>query len=694
MKITPAERQGRARAVIERLAPQVDGGKFPAKREVGDLVFVEADVFADGHDELVCDVLWRRAGDSACEVAPMEPLVEDRWQGAFPVESQGLYHYSVRANIDSYGTWARDAWVKFSAGQDLTVELLVGAQLLAEAARRAKGSDRKRLDATGRELKEAADAEASLRGETLRAQWSSALGSAHDPELMAAARRHPDPAPEVLSDELPLVADRPKARFSSWYELFPRSWSLVPGRHGTLSDVKERLDYISDLGFDVLYLPPIHPIGRTNRKGRDGSRVAGPDDPGSPWAIGAAEGGHTAVHPQLGDIEDLVSLVADAKRRGIEVALDLAFQCSADHPWVKEHPEWFSWLPDGTVRYAENPPKRYEDIYPIHFGTSDWRALWAELLEVVLFWVSKGIRIFRVDNPHTKPQRFWDWLIAEVHSEDPDVIFLAEAFTRPKIMQRLAKGGFTQSYTYFAWRNTKWELEEYLTELHSTEVADFFRPNFWPNTPDILTEVLQQGGRPSFMARLVLAATSAASYGIYGPVFELCENKPRTTGSEEYLHSEKYEIRHFDLNAPTSLAGFVARVNEIRRQCPVLQHDRNLALCPVDNDQMIAYVRTPPARLASAAPERARPVVVVVNLDARYRQSGWVELDFSALGIDPPSSFLAHDLLTGARYQWQGPRNFVILDPSVVPAHILSLEVGDEAEETWGAEAHRIEAPA
>jgi starch synthase (maltosyl-transferring) len=667
--------------VIERVAPQVDGGRFPAKREVGDLVTVEADVYADGHDELVCDVLWREDTDSSWRAEPMEPLGNDRWRGVFPVERQGVYRYSVRANIDAYGTWVRDAWVKLGAGQDLTVELLVGAQLLGEAARRAEGDERGRLDAIARGLREASETEASPRVESPRAGWSSALGSARHPELLALMKRYPDRGPEAVSGELQIVVDRPKARFSSWYELFPRSWSAVPGRPGTLSDVRARLDYVSGLGFDVLYLPPIHPIGRTNRKGRDGARVAAPQDPGSPWAVGAPEGGHTAVHPELGTIEDLESLVVEADRLGMEIALDLAFQCSADHPWVKEHPEWFSWLPDGTVRYAENPPKRYEDIYPIHFGTSDWRALWAELLEVVLFWVSKGIRIFRVDNPHTKPLRFWGWLIEEVHAEHPDVIFLAEAFTRPQVMHRLAKGGFTQSYTYFAWRNTKWELEEYLAELHSSEVAEFFRPNFWPNTPDILTEALQLGGRPAFMSRLVLAATSAASYGIYGPVFELCENRPRTTGSEEYLHSEKYEIRHFDLDAPTSLAGFVTRVNQIRRESPVLQHDRNLVLCPVDNDQMIAYVRTRPARVASALPERTRPVVVVVNLDPRLRQSGWVELDLQSLGIDPATPFEVHDMLTGARYQWQGPRNFVILDPAVVPAHILSLEGADETEE-------------
>ncbi len=678
-RTAPSDPEGRARPIIEHVAPQVDGGAYPVKREAGDLVVVEADVFADGHDALACETLWRHETESRWKSVHMEPLVNDRWTASFVVERQGRYDFCVSATVDTYGTWLRDALIKQHAGQDLTVELLVGAEILAATALRARGEDRNRLGDLARSLQDA-----SGSGSGSPSELGRALEAVSAPGAVALARRYPDPAPLATSSELPIMVSRREARFSSWYELFPRSASPDPGRHGTLSDVRHRLDYVSRLGFDVLYLPPIHPIGRTNRKGRDGSREAGPDDPGSPWAIGSPEGGHTAVHPELGTIEDVIDLVADARSRGIEVALDIAFQCSPDHPWVKEHPEWFRWLPDGTVRYAENPPKRYEDIYPIHFSTSDWEALWRELLEVVLFWVDKGITIFRVDNPHTKPLRFWDWLIAQVKSSHPDVLFLSEAFTRPKVMHRLAKGGFDQSYTYFAWRNTKPEIEEYLTELHTTEVADFFRPNFWPNTPDILTETLQHDGRPAFMSRLVLAATSVASYGIYGPVFELCENEPRTTGSEEYLHSEKYEIRHFDLDAPGTLAGFVARVNQIRRENQVLQYDRNFELCAVDNDALVAYARTFPL-IDGRARKRAqpthsaggaidtRPIVVVVNLDPEYRQSGWLEIDLEALGMDPVAPFDVHDLLTGARYTWQGSGNFVVLDPSVVPAHILRL---------------------
>jgi starch synthase (maltosyl-transferring) len=732
MKAAPSVVQGRARPVIEKVTPQVDGGRFPAKREVGDLVAVEADVFVHGHDELACDVLWRSQSESVWQVLPMEPLVNDRWRASFPLDLEGRYLFCVRATIDFFGTWLRDARIKAAAGQDVTVELLVGAEILDRTAARAEGDDRRHLESLAAQLRGASEDSApgpgasgagacgtggsgaaaagpgaSGRGSVAVApgagfadsdegevrallEVSSALDAVGSVDVTSLVRRHPDPDPGVTSDALNVVAERTKARFSTWYELFPRSTSPNPGLHGTLADTKARLQYVSRLGFDVLYLPPIHPIGRTNRKGRDGAREAGPDDPGSPWAIGSPEGGHTSVHPQLGTLEDLVDLVQEAGQLGIEVALDLAYQCSPDHPWVKEHPEWFRWLPDGTVRYAENPPKRYEDIYPIDFDTRDWRALWDELLEVVLFWVRRGIRIFRVDNPHTKPLRLWEWLIAQVQDEHPDVLFLAEAFTRPKVMQRLAKAGFTQSYTYFAWRNTKWELEEYLTELHSTVVADFFRPNFWPNTPDILTDTLQHGGRAAFMARLVLAATSAASYGIYGPVFELCEHEPRTEGSEEYLHSEKYEIRHFDLETPGSLAGFVARVNEIRRENRVLQHDRNLTVCRIESDQMVAYARTRPAlarRSKAVEPSPTveldtRPIVVAVNLDDRNRQSGWLEIDLDALGIDPSRSFEAQDLLTGARYTWKGPRNFVILDPAVVPAHILRLGPAADSQAT------------
>ncbi len=646
-----------ARVVVENVRPQVDGGRFPVKREVGDVVEVEADIFADGHDELACDLRWRPEVGATWSQLPMVPMGNDLWRGVFELPSPGAYRFCIRAAVDPYATWLRDGLVKAAAGQDVSVELLVGAELLDAAAGRAGKS--RAGDRAG--LEEAAE---ELRAAAAGGDGVEALTRAGTVERRELARRHVDAEQVLTTASCPVVADRARARFGAWYEMFPRSAAGVPGRHGTLADVGERLDYEAAMGFDVLYLPPIHPIGRTNRKGPDGATSASEGDPGSPWAIGAEEGGHTAVHPQLGTLEDFDRLLADAAGRGIEVALDLAFQCSPDHPWVKEHPEWFRRLPDGTIRPAENPPKRYEDIYPIDFDTADWRALWSELLGVVRFWVARGVRIFRVDNPHTKPLGFWEWLIAQVRAEQPDVLFLSEAFTRPALMHRLAKIGFSQSYTYFAWRNSKWELEQYALELHQGQAADFFRPNLWPNTPDILTEALQRGGRATFVSRLVLAATMAASYGIYGPAFELQEHDPRHPGSEEYLHSEKYEVRHWDLGARHSLADLVAKVNAVRRANPALQHDRNLRLCTLDNDALVAYVRR----------WGTNRIVVVVNLDPHYRHSGWLELDTEHLRLGPDDPYVAHDLLTGSRYRWQGRRNFVMLDPAVLPAHVFRIE--------------------
>jgi starch synthase (maltosyl-transferring) len=419
------------------------------------------------------------------------------------------------------------------------------------------------------------------------------------------------------------------------------------------------------MGFDVLYLPPIHPIGKTNRKGPNNTPEAGPDDPGSPWAIGAMEGGHKAVHPDLGTLKDFQRLLKKAKKAGIELAMDLAFQCTPDHPYVKDHPEWFRHRPDGSIQYAENPPKRYEDIFPLDFEGENWRELWEELKSVVEFWIKQGVRIFRVDNPHTKPFSFWEWLIAETKAKNPDVLFLAEAFTRPKVMYRLAKLGFTQSYTYFAWRNIQWEIREYFTELTQTEVRDFFRPNLWPNTPDILTEYLQIGGRPAFMVRVVLAATLGANYGIYGPALELCVNQALHPGSEEYLDSEKYEIRTWDIQHADTLKEFITRLNRIRRENPALQHDKNLLFHKQDNDQLICY--------SKHADDFSNIVLVVVNLDPHHRHSGWIEIPLEDLGLVSKEPYQVHDLLSDARYLWNGPRNYVELDPKICPAHVLRI---------------------
>lgn len=645
--------KARKRVVIEGVKPEIDGGRFPIKRTVGDRLRVEADIVTDGHDVIAAQLLYRREQDADWQAASMQPLVNDRWQGEFQVQELGRYRYALQAWVDRFPTWQRDLKKRVDAGQDVAVELLVGAGFIEEVQGRAP-------KAAARKLGEWAKI---LRGE---GALGEKLEAAHHPELTRLLGRYPDKRFITLYDKnLTIVVDPVKARYGTWYEMFPRSCSGVPGLHGTFKDCEARLPYIAGMGFDVLYLPPIHPIGRTNRKGKNNQPVAEPEDVGSPWAIGAAEGGHQAVNPQLGTLEDFRHFVERAREVNLEVALDLAFQGSPDHPYVREHPNWFRWRPDNTVQYAENPPKKYEDIYPFDFETEDWQELWEEFKGIVLFWIEQGVRIFRVDNPHTKPFRFWEWLISDIKRDYPEVFFLAEAFTRPKAMYRLAKLGFSQSYNYFAWRNTKWELTQYLTELTRTEVREYFRPNLWPNTPDILTEYLQFGGRPAFMLRLVLAATLGASYGIYGPCFELCESQPREPGSEEYLNSEKFELKHWDIQGPDSLKDFIARVNRIRRENAALQCDWNLHFYPIDSEQLICY--------AKFSEDGANIILMVVNLDPHHTQGGWLDLPLGELGLDPGQPYQVHDLLGEARFLWHGPRNYVELDPKVAPAYIFRL---------------------
>ena len=647
---------GRIRTVIEAVSPEIDGGRFAAKRIAGDLVAVEADIFGDGHDSVRAVLLYRKEGATAWRETAMKPLGNDRWRGEFPVTEIGLYEYTIEAWVDRFRTWHSDLEKRIRAAQQIGIELLAGAELIDEAAERCPvEAEREELRSAAGELRAMVE-----RGETRPARAPLSA------EIVSLAGRYPDRRFAVRYDKvLPLVVDRRKARFSTWYEMFPRSCSNEPGRHGTFADCEARLPYVAAMNFDVLYLPPIHPIGRTFRKGKNNSLEAGPDDPGSPWAIGSEEGGHKAIHPQLGTLEDFRRLGAKARGCGLEIALDLAFQCTPDHPYVREHPEWFRHRPDGTIQYAENPPKKYQDIYPIDFETSRWRELWDELKSVVRFWIDQEVYIFRVDNPHTKAFPFWQELIAEIKRDHPEVLFLSEAFTRPKVRYRLAKLGFSQSYTYFAWRNTKSELTGYLTELMHGGIREYFRPNLWPNTPDILTEYLQHGGRPAFMARLVLAATLGASYGIYGPAFELCENTPREPGSEEYLNSEKYEIRHWDLNRPDSLNEFIARVNQIRKENPALQEDWNLCFHPVDNEQLICY--------SKRTADLENVVVVVVNLDPHHTHFGWLELPLETLGLETDRAYQVHDLLTDARFLWSGSRNYVELDPGISPAHIFRV---------------------
>jgi starch synthase (maltosyl-transferring) len=641
---------GRRRVVIESLHPCVDNGRFAVKRVAGDTVDVTANVFADGHDVVAAVVRHRREGERRFREVRMRPLGNDRFAAAFTVSELGRHVYTLRAWIDRFATWRDQLARRVEAGQDVRVELAVGAGLIEDARTRAPAAAAAEL---ARWRERLADEDA---GDAAEAALDPALA-----ELMEAN----DPRPHCTDADLlvPVWVDRPLARFSAWYELFPRS--LGGDRHGTLADVAAAVDRVAQMGFDVLYLPPVHPIGETHRKGPNNSPTAAPGDVGSPWAIGAAAGGHTAVHPDLGTVADVRRLAARCAQRGMALALDLAFQCSPDHPWVREHPEWFRHRPDGSIRYAENPPKRYEDIYPLDFESEDWAGLWTALLGVVRFWIGQGVSVFRVDNPHTKPFAFWEWLIAEVTRDHPETIFLAEAFTRPRVMERLAKAGFTQSYTYFAWRNGKAELQEYLRELTRTGLADYFRPNFWPNTPDILTEPMQTGGRPTFAARLVLAATLSPSYGVYGPAFELVERRGLRPGSEEYLDSEKYQLRRWDTARPDSLAPLLAAVNAARRAHPALQTNERLEFREIGNDMLIAYTKH--------TEDRGDVILCIVNLDPIYTQSGWLELPLDHLGIEADGPYQVHDLIDGEAYTWQGGRNYVELDPQRAPAHLFHI---------------------
>lgn len=643
----------RNRVVIEGVQPEIDGGRFPIKRVTGEQVAVEADVFADGHDLVSGALLYRFESDREWAEVPLEPLLNDRWRASFSVTRMGRYLYTLRAWVDHFKSWRRDTEKKLAAGQDISLEIVSGTTLVRKAAESSRADAAARLSEWLGKIESAGDS----------AEKSRLLFSPSLLQLMSqeAPRRHVT----VYDRELPVQVDRPRARFSTWYEMFPRSCSQTPGRHGTFLDCIEQLPYIAAMGFDVLYLPPIHPIGGINRKGPNNAVVAQPEDPGSPWAIGSAEGGHKSIHPDLGTPEDFRRLVREAEKREIEVALDLAYQCAPDHPYAREHPEWFRHRPDGSIQFAENPPKRYEDIYPFDFECEDVEPLWKELKSVVLFWIEHGVKIFRVDNPHTKPFPFWEWLIGGIKQEFPEAIFLSEAFTRPKVMYRLAKLGFTQSYTYFAWRNTRWELQEYLSELTQTPVREFFRPNLWPNTPDILTQYLQAGGRPAFIIRLVLAATLGASYGIYGPAFELVENRAREWGSEEYLDSEKYQIRQWDRSSPDSLKDVIGRVNRIRRENPALQWNDRLRFHSTDNDNLIAY--------SKESEDGSNLILTAVNLDPYHTQSGWLDFPLEEFQIDPHQSFQVHDLLTGARYLWQGRRNYIELNPHAAPAHIFRV---------------------
>jgi starch synthase (maltosyl-transferring) len=675
--------QLRRRVVVEGVHPQVDCGRFPIRRVVGEEVAVSADIHADGHDILAAALLYRVEGAETWQEVRMVPNGNDRWTASFSVEALGRYEYTVEGWIDRFATWRDELSKKFGAGQEVTSELVEGAALVHQTEVRLKPAGANEADRTvhfqaDREMLRAKAQQLADTDLPSEQRVAAALAA----ELETLMARHVDRREATRFDRvLGVVVDPERARFGAWYEMFPRSAGTDPSRSATFAEAAARLPYVASMGFDVLYLPPIHPIGRSFRKGKNNSLTPGPGDPGSPWAIGSEEGGHTAVEPGLGTLEDFRRFREAAERQGLEIALDIAYQASPDHPYVREHPEWFRHRPDGTIKYAENPPKKYQDIYPINFESEAWESLWVELKRIIDFWIGQGVKIFRVDNPHTKPYRFWQWALGEIKREHPETIFLSEAFTRPKIMRYLAKVGFTQSYTYFTWRNTKEELTEYFTELTRTEVREYLRPNLFTNTPDILHAYLQRGGHPAFQVRLLLAATLGASYGIYSG-FELSENVPVKEGSEEYLDSEKYQIKVRDFTAARSLAELIGLVNAIRRAHPALQRDRGLRFHQTDNREIICY--------SKRSRDGADVVLMVVNLDPVNMQHGFIRLPVADWGLGPDSTVEVVDLLSNEHYYWRGEWNYVRLDPDTRSAHILHVQLAaplplDPDEEVPGA---------
>ncbi len=639
-------------AVIENLQPLVDGGRYPIKRVAGQDLIVEADIFKDGHDVVAAALKWRVLGENSWHETPMAHIDNDRWRGICSLYNSAVYEYTVEAWTDNFRGWQREFVAKFGAGvSSLKSEALEGAVLLDAASRRAHDpADSARLLQLSQKIGAAENAEIKAIAESGELEVLMATY----PDRSGATQYAPPPR---------VVVDRPAAQMAAWYEFFPRSAKGRANRGSIFRDCLPRIDDAKAMGFNVIYFPPIHPIGHTNRKGRNNAIVCEPGDPGVPWAIGSEAGGHKAVEPALGTLADFDWLQTEVRARGMEIALDFALNCSPDHPYVKEHPEWFYKRPDGSIKFAENPPKKYEDIFPLNFRCENWPELWAEMVSIVLFWAARGVRIFRVDNPHTKPVAFWEYLVTRVHEKYPDVLFLSEAFTRPKMMKALAKAGFTQSYTYFTWRNSKSELIEYFTELIQTEMCEYFRANLWPNTPDILPFLLQHGGRPAFMIRVTLAATLSTLYGIYSG-YELCENDA-LPGREEYLDSEKYQFKERDWNAPGNIKDWIGRLNRIRSENRALHLYDNLRFYHADNDAILCYGKMTRAR--------DNIILVVVNLDPHRKQHSYVDVPIDQFGSMEGDVYQVHDLLSDARYIWRGRRNYIELDPEIQPAHIFRV---------------------
>lgn len=647
--------EGKKRVTIENIYPQLDCGQYAIKRIINEPIKVFADIFVDGHDQVRASVLYKKiqGKETKWKHMPMEFISNDHWTGSFVPESEGIFEYTIEAWVDHFSTWQHGLKKKFEDHQEVKTELLIGAELMEKAIEWASKGEKKSLEQSI-DLLRANKNEAKTVSYALSERVSTLMAGLYPKDK---ATRYPKALVVKVEPKLAL--------FSAWYEFFPRSTSPIEGKHGTFKDCERILPEIADMGFDVIYLPPIHPIGTSFRKGLNNALEAQPGDPGSPWAIGAKEGGHKAIHPELGTLEDFSALVKKAKEFNIHIALDFAIQCSPDHPYVKKHPDWFKWRPDGTVQYAENPPKKYQDILPINFETEDWENLWKELKSIVDYWIGKGVRIFRVDNPHTKPFKFWQWLIKEVHAKNPDIIFLAEAFTRPRVMEKLAKIGFNQSYTYFTWRNSREELQEYLTELTKTERREYFRPNFWPNTPDILPISLENKGEPSFIIRLILAATLSSNYGMYGPVFELGLNKAYP-GKEEYIDSEKYEIKNWDWNRRTKIKEVITRINWIRRENIALQSTWNIEFHQTDNPNLFCYSKTDE--------DKNNRILIIVSLDPVYTQSGWVKVPLDYFHLKDKGAFVVHDLISGDKYTWRSEWNYIELRPQEMPAHVFRVE--------------------
>jgi starch synthase (maltosyl-transferring) len=640
---------GQSRVVIENVQPQVDGGLYLAKRTVGERVNITADIFGDGHDHIRAHVLYKKNEEEQWHTAKMKHGVNDFWEGSFQAKEKGVYLFTIVAWIDHFETWFDGLLKKVNANLNVQLELLEGAQFLTKLA-----------NGSNKDLQRYAAILSNTNA------YEEALDLIKSENFAAVVHHFPLIEHETVYDKtLKVCVEHKKANFSTWYELFPRSASLE-GKHGTFNDVVKLLPRVHAMGFDVLYLPPIHPIGKVNRKGKNNNVKAEPGEPGSPWAIGSDEGGHKAVLADLGTLEDYKRLISEASKHSIDIALDLAFQCAPDHPYVKEHPDWFKQRPDGSIQYAENPPKKYQDIYPFNFECEDWKGLWDELKSVIVFWIEQGVKIFRVDNPHTKPIPFWQWVIAEVNKQHPDIIFLAEAFTRPKIMSSLAKVGFTQSYTYFTWRVTKQEIVEYMTELVHGSSRNYFRPNFWPNTPDILPYHLQFQEENIFIIRLALAATLSSNYGIYGPPYEFYENVP-VSGREEYHNSEKYEVKRYDWKKTNRMTDIISLINKIRKQHQALQSTWNMQFCEIGNSNLLAFIKI--------SEDTNDKILVVVNLDPHGRQSGYVQLPKEQLKINGNMNIKLHDLITDEHYTWTQEWNYVELDPFKMPFHLFSVEV-------------------